>query len=116
MQHFRAVVTITFQLFNFQRALIKCPIPQGIGIRERKEEGKPNLFLPLVGNISFFLIKPYSLKSLGCFIDKEFRPPPPLKCAENRVEIAYITTFYIDGWVCGGPLGHVSGVPGPPFR
>ena len=50
-------------------------------------------------------------------LDKEFgpppSPPPPEKCALNLAEIAYITTFHIDGWVCGGPLGHVSGVPGP---
>ena len=40
---------------------------------------------------------------------------PPLKKLQiDLIFLAYITTLHIDGWVCEGPLGHVSGVPGTP--
>ena len=47
------------------------------------------------------------LGAKGYLLGKEFSPPPsPKKCALNLPEIAYIKTLeYIDGWVCGGPLG-----------
>ena len=65
-----------------------------------------------------FTSRKFKYRKIGTFIDKEFgpppSPPPPEKCALNLAEIAYITTFHIDGWVCGGPLGDVLGVPGPP--